>query len=367
VSIFFRSAMYGLLYGNTGAEHRSPGPVRGPGRPLGGTLTRPHVTRAPDDWRPHADPPSEVDAMEADEEEDYGPPLAVAAAEPDDGMLEWKRMQIEELRRLRADNDLLKEELALQRFQRRGSGAESAPSALTDPSEPPGRAADLERRLRQTEAERDAVRAERDQLEATLWQSQHDYAALLQTLGAAGTPLRPTATPAHPLPPAHSTAAAPAPRGHNLFASPIRGEPLAAPAPEPAPPLLEHKPPPPSPPKYFVDTVSKPHPPPAAPRAPKPEWEGLEIFGVLGLTIEIQEGGFNVDEDGILHIAAVKPWSMAEKSGLRHEDRITKWNNHFISNQRELLEAIEKTAPKSRLRLHFTRRGIKKQALLDVP
>lgn len=31
--------------------------------------------------------------MEADEEEDYGPPLAVAAAEPDDGMLEWKRMQ----------------------------------------------------------------------------------------------------------------------------------------------------------------------------------------------------------------------------------------------------------------------------------
>ena len=43
-------------------------------------------------------------------------------------------------------------------------------------------------------------------------------------------------------------------------------------------------------------------------------------------------------EDGILSVAGVQPGSLAERGGVRLDDRIEKWNRRFIQSREEYMQ-----------------------------
>eukprot|EP00668_Euglena_longa_P014716 GGOE01018725.1.p1 GENE.GGOE01018725.1~~GGOE01018725.1.p1 ORF type:complete len:357 (-),score=47.41 GGOE01018725.1:205-1227(-) len=246
--------------------------------------------------------------------------------------------------------------------------------------------ATLEAKATVLQEEKDRANAERDKVQAALLQSQSDFEALLQRFASVG------AIPSPPAPSSgllSSTAVATNPHGMDLFLTPVHNVPaplghtqplLGLATEEPRPPPHPRSPTRPSPPHGLpsphgqsppppLRESPRPHvaqPPPVSTKQQAAPLAGMELIGILGLGIEMREGTHDADE-GVVNVVDVRHMSLAEKAGLRIGDRIDKWNYRYIGDSPALVEALHKTAPGSRLRISFFRKGIRKHVLIDVP
>jgi hypothetical protein len=269
---------------------------------------------------------------------------------------------------------------------------------------------EAEKEIVQAEGERDRAISERDRLESALRLAQADFEELTQQFtrlaaryaeatGAAapafGGPSRPAAdgwgdsldplgpgAPANgpwgaaaPRRPGHPTAAANNPhvaktdlvtgpvRGYGAY-SPLRQRPGAEP---PSPPRT-------LPPSGSPLAIGGPQPPGRPASAIRPStatgrpgpFKGLEFFRLLGLDVAILDHAVDADE-GIIEVRAVADGSLAERAGVRVEDRIDKINRHFIGDRAALVAELPKIPPQSTVRFGLMRRGIRKQALVNLP
>eukprot|EP00669_Euglena_mutabilis_P010341 TRINITY_DN5095_c0_g1_i1.p3 TRINITY_DN5095_c0_g1~~TRINITY_DN5095_c0_g1_i1.p3 ORF type:complete len:151 (+),score=34.08 TRINITY_DN5095_c0_g1_i1:950-1402(+) len=134
--------------------------------------------------------------------------------------------------------------------------------------------------------------------------------------------------------------------------------PRPGPSPPPGPPLAIGGPQPPGRPPSAIR-------PSTATGRPGP-FKGLEFFRLLGLDVAILDHAVDADE-GIIEVRAVADGSLAERAGVRVEDRIDKINRHFIGDRAALVAELPKIPPQSTVRFGLMRRGIRKQALVNLP
>eukprot|EP00667_Euglena_gracilis_P013606 EG_transcript_14033 len=307
----------------------------------------------------------------------------------------------DQLQNVQQENSLLKEQI------RRLLDAEKALelrheqqlASVTEQLRTAGEAAAaVEAKVAGLQEEKDRACAERDRAQAALVQARTDFEALVERvapMAAVPSPQGPSLGLA-PQPWVSGSADPPAgPHGADLFLTPAHSSPVPpryASAPPPGPPSddgLRHGPPAPSSPPQLhppsqpaAIAASPPHrrsptaPPldspgvwgarPTPPVQEEISWAGMELFNVIGLEIEVRAGAHDADE-GVVHVVDVRHASLAEKAGLRIGDRIDKWNYRYIEDAKALRDAVHKTAPGSRLRVSFFRKGIRKQTLIDVP